>query len=586
MATFTAQMMRRPGGAATLDAELAMEKLLHWTLRRMRVVYAVRKAAAVALVAVPLSLLILVALRLWPVIEPAWLALIIAAAPLPVFAAAYLLHRPAILSAAVTVDRAGQLREAASTAVAFRGKNLPPELADALKQQADLATAALKPASVRKAMPMRGLAWLAAAAVALLVGAVAGNHVPSLGSDVIAQDQKTDEEKAEEAQKVREAARKTDADLSQLQKAAELRKMEALRRTAMDARKKMEQLQQQPTSVRDAMAEFSKLADQARMERAELLGTQAELKFGMQEAEDPLSALARELDRIDPTGLDADLDKFKQALEAEAQAAKAEGREPEVDRRKLEEMLKRTRDAQKALEELQKRMEENPALRQALKEMTDKQRELLKKINEQLERLESTCKGCESPGGGQLKPEDLEQAAEGMGGLSEEQLQQILDALQEAESLEELAQMLEGAKGRMAGKGKGGQGEGEGEGMGAGEAEQLEAQLRAMIQRLQRGAGGGPGPNRGQGEGGEANKGPDDGRPDDTTKVNGKLDPKGNMGRSTRFKGVPRESESKSEFKQAVNSAIKDAEESLEQDEVPPDARPFVKRYFEALKER
>jgi hypothetical protein len=230
--------------------------------------------------------------------------------------------------------------------------------------------------------------WLIAAVVALVVGTVGGLNVPSLIPDVIAQPEKTEDEKAAEAQKVREAARKTEADLAKQQEAAEMRKMEALRRAALDARRKMEQLQQNPTSTRDAMAEFSKLADQARMERAELLGTEGEMKFGMREAEDPLSELARELDRIDPTGLDADLEDFKDALKAEAEAARAEGRQPEVDRRALQDLIKRSQDAQKALDELEKRMQENPRLREQLKEMSDKQRELLKKINEQLERLE------------------------------------------------------------------------------------------------------------------------------------------------------------------------------------------------------
>ena len=562
-----------------------MEDLLNWTIRRMRLAFALRKAVAVAFVAVPSALAFMVILRLWPVVEPAWLALFVAAAPIPVFLAAYVMHKPALLSAAVAVDRAGQLREAASTAVAFRGSELPAELAAALNSQAEEATARLKPESVRKALPLPGFAWLAASALMLMIGAFAGLQVPSLVPDVVGQEPKTDEEKTAEAQKTREAARKTEADLAKLQQAAELRKMEALRRTAMDARKKMEQMQQQPTSLRDAMAEFSKLADQARMERAALLGNEDGMKFGKQTAEDPLSELAKELDRINPTGLDGDLEKFEKALKDEAEAARKEGREPELDRKKLEELIKRAKEAQKALEELQKRLEENPALKKQLEQMTDQQRELLKKINEQLERLEGTCEKCDSPGGGQLKPEDLEQAANALGGLSEEQLQQILDALQQAESLEELAELLEGAKGRMAGNGKG-EGEGEGQGMSAEERERLEAQLRSMIQRLQRGAGGQAGPNEGRGEGGNVNKGPDDGRPDDPSKVSGKLDPKGNMGRSIRFKGVPRENDSKAEFKEAVDSAVKDAEESLEQDEVPPDARPFVKRYFEALKER
>lgn len=155
-------------------------------------------------------------------------------------------------------------------------------------------------------------------------------------------------------------------------------------------------------------------------------------------------------------------------------------------------------------------------------------------------------------------------------------MQQILDALQEAESLESLAQMLEDAKGRMS----------EGEGMTPQEIERAKAQLRAMIQRLERGAGGSPGNSRGRGEGGNIKKGPDDGREGTPTKIDGQLDPTGNMGRSIKFKGVPRANESREKFKKVVANAVKDAEESLERDAIPADAKPFVKRYFEALKER
>lgn len=128
-----------------------------------------------------------------------------------------------------------------------------------------------------------------------------------------------------------------------------------------------------------------------------------------------------------------------------------------------------------------------------------------------------------------------------------------------------------------------------GNGMSPEESEQLEAQMRAMIQRLQRGKNGGggeQGPNCGQAEGGKGEKGKDDGRPDDPSKVKGNVDPRGNMGKGVRFKGVPRENDAKAEFKEAVTSAAKDAEEGVEEDNVPPEARPYVKRYFEALKER
>lgn len=160
--------------------------------------------------------------------------------------------------------------------------------------------------------------------------------------------------------------------------------------------------------------------------------------------------------------------------------------------------------------------------------------------------------------------------------LSPEELEEILKTLQELESLRQLEEMIEAAKGRMAGE--------------SGDAlDELESDLDAMLERMRaarapRPGQGGMGNNPGQGKGGEARHGPDDGREIEGTKVKGRIDRRGNMGRGISFKGVPKHGEAGEEFAEAIKRAAQDAAESLGKDELPPDARPFVRRYFDSLK--
>ncbi|MCC6574900.1 MAG: hypothetical protein IT462_14060 [Planctomycetes bacterium] len=165
--------------------------------------------------------------------------------------------------------------------------------------------------------------------------------------------------------------------------------------------------------------------------------------------------------------------------------------------------------------------------------------------------------------------------------LSEEDLEKILRELQEAEALEGLKEGLEGCK---RGMGQGGE---------DGEAERMRARMRATLRALARraqggrpGAGNEPGPDHGEASGGQAKKGPDDGRPEDPSMVKGALDPKGRMGKNVEFRGMPKPGETKAGFAEVVRAAVDDAEDSLKQDEIPPDARPLVRRYFESLKDR
>lgn len=361
-----------------------MEKILQYAMRRLRLARATRAAARVALWAVPGSLAAFAALRLWPVIEHPWLVLMAGAcATLLAFAWVFVSTRPSELSAAVKIDSAMGLNEALSTAVALRGAPMAP----ALQLQARTSIAGVQAGALRRHLPIHGLISLGWASLALLLGALLTLQLPHLTPPAGAQDIQSAGEKAKEAQQVREAARRTDAELAQIEQLAELRKMEALRRAAVEARQKMAEIQQKPTSARDAMAEFSRLADKVRNQRDEQLGKDSEMKFG-EDSSDPLSELAAELDRLDPTGLQADLEDFKQRLEREAAEARKEGREPVVVRRQLQELLKRAKDTKRALEKLERQLKDNPKLEKQLRELTEKQRDLLKKISQQLERLQ------------------------------------------------------------------------------------------------------------------------------------------------------------------------------------------------------
>ena len=110
--------------------------------------------------------------------------------------------------------------------------------------------------------------------------------------------------------------------------------------------------------------------------------------------------------------------------------------------------------------------------------------------------------------------------------------------------------------------------------------DELESDLDAMLERMRAARA----PRPGQGKGGEAKHGPDDGRETEGTKVKGRIDRRGNMGRGISFKGVPKHGEAGEEFAEAIKRAAQDAAESLGKDELPPDARPFVRRYFDSLK--
>lgn len=143
----------------------------------------------------------------------------------------------------------------------------------------------------------------------------------------------------------------------------------------------------------------------------------------------------------------------------------------------------------------------------------------------------------------------------------------MLDALQSMEAGQALQKMIDIAKAAMAGESQRTQ----------------QAALKELMRRLA--SAGKLGPTPGPGRGGQAPRGPDDGRAANDERLRGKLDPQGNLGQKIPFKGIPRFEEAKALFHATIGRAVDDAEESLGRDELPARSRDFVRRYFESLGE-
>lgn len=192
-----------------------------------------------------------------------------------------------------------------------------------------------------------------------------------------------------------------------------------------------------------------------------------------------------------------------------------------------------------------------------------------------------------------------------------------MDALRDGAALEDLSGLIEaarsemnegeeggsqGEKGKAGEKGKGGKEgqegkegengkEGEsgknGEGKSRSPGRKVSSERLAEIMKRLSSVGGGRGgraPAPGIGQGGEAPHGDDEGNKQNPDKVAGRIDPKGDLGDRLPFRGVPKAKDSRKAFDAAVDRAASAAEESLGKDVIPPDARAYVRRYFESLK--
>src|SRR5262245_19275111 len=195
MARASRKRMNASSRAGRMALEFGMEHLVGWTIQRLRLVEGVRLAAKAALFSVPAALLLFAALRLWPIVDTGWIVPAVgAAAPMLAFVFGYA-AKPSRLAAAVRVDRAMQLKEALSTAVAFSA-NADSELIAALNQQARLSADAVQRSELRRRLPLQGAATLALAALVLACGSLGLLQLPHLVPPAAAQAGQTPEEKS------------------------------------------------------------------------------------------------------------------------------------------------------------------------------------------------------------------------------------------------------------------------------------------------------------------------------------------------------------------------------------------------------
>jgi hypothetical protein len=386
--------------------------------------------------------------------------------------------------------------------------------------------------------------------------------------------------RAEEAKRVQEVARRLARDADELERALHRRGLERAqtlaRRTASEGRR----LGLSPPALPEALARMTALRDEARRSaqlwvgrpEASAGGAPADPRaFGRESAlAEALSHLGARLHALSPAGLEADLD----AVTKELEASLSEAREPKLDTDALETLAAQVQELEKLLEEIQQSLPEGSPINEELASLTKEQLELLARIGEELERL---CKGSSPTDGKGCTPEEFASAAEALRGMKPQDLDRLLRGLQELEALDVLEGLLAEAT----------------QCMGGGEPKLLGSRLQGCLARLSAGgsmrsptAGPKLGDGPGRASGGIGERGDGDGPGETPERVAGRLDPRGRLGKPVPFRGLPGPASPQADFDRAIGRAADDAQEALGRDRLPPDARPFVRRYFESLKER
>jgi hypothetical protein len=183
-----------------------------------------------------------------------------------------------------------------------------------------------------------------------------------------------------------------------------------------------------------------------------------------------------------------------------------------------------------------------------------------------------------------LTEEQLREVAEFLEKMSDDDRKKLMDEMREGAAMEDLETLVEAARREAGGE----------------PGNMSNEEMAEALQRLSRMGGKGDKPGDGDGEStdgqqsgqggqGQADRAGDSSHPGDPDAkdrehVPGQVDPKGDLGQRVDFKGIPKEKESKAEFDGAVKRAASAAEESIGKDRIAPAARPYVRRYFEALK--
>ena len=551
---------------------MRMNDALVLVSRRLRLARAVASAERTFVVGAVATLLLLVAARLSPSFSlgaelPLLLAPVLAAAVM--FAVGWLTGGVDRMGASVELDRRLDLKEQASTATWIASDGAAGEVSAAVLSQADRRVEPVSPDRIRAAFrvpfPRRLLIYLPV----LLIAFLGVPFVPQLGE---ARAERDAADTAREKQEVREAVRKLEKRAEEIARAAELAKLDEARRMARKVEDEASKMSTETPARKEALTRLSKLSDKLHKDLAKSLQAEDGDAFGLAKPSlGALSDLAAELDQLDPHGLSLDVDSWRASMLDELKRASSEGRAYKVDEKGLRDLMDRIRDYESLLEQMKREFEQLDSEEYA--RLTGEQIELLRRLAEKLSRIASSCNGS---GGCSMSAEELEKLLERLEKLTDEELEKLIEAMNSACAGTSLGEMISHCKSEIGGSfGK----------MGDAEIGQMLSSLSKLMGRSS-GQKNQMGNRPGQAAGGEAPLGPDGEYGDEEHRVRGKLDPTGQLGRRVPFQGIPQEKDAKLELDAAIDRAAAAAEEGMGRDLLPPDAKPYVRRYFDALKKK
>jgi len=434
--------------------------------------------------------------------------------------------------AARRIDRKFNLQERVSTAQAMWGS--PEPMLPALAADAEGHAEKIDPTQFRF-RPPRLLCFLPIPLLALAVGLLA---VPSM--DILGRQQRRQQRQAEREQ-VKSRAKHIGIKARELNSRAQEKKLPEAKKLALKMQKLADDLAKSPKTKQHAMIKISKLADEARSRRD---------KF----------TRAEKLGRFNPGESDAIQSKIQKLGEAKQcmqklAAALNDGKFGEAAEA-LEELAKKLNDGSIPTDEARK-------LGEALKELAanmpadDELTQALDRLAELLESLDLNDAQCMATAAGQMKLTKLE-------------IEELLRLMEELKACDFAGDVLDYEQMCLS----------------CGEPGKDGEQRRMGIVGLLGVGGAGPASQRGAIGGRGIGPRPRAGEQPvgfDQTGVKGKLGPGKIL--ATRFvRGMPPdEAEAKSEYQEVLQSARKAAEDAISREDIPPESREKIKRYFDDL---
>lgn len=423
---------------------------------------------------------------------------------------------------------------------------------------------AITPRKLRDVFPLpRRGRRVTAAVVFLAIAAVVSPGIPSLRADDPAA--RRGKQQAAARRKEDAAARKLVAKVkkaaSELERLAAQRKWKKLLSAAKALKTRAVGLEKRfPGAIRAKvrMEAWSKEAAKAITDAMDGPGGTGRGRGAAKCSEDveEMTAMARALESLGLESLAGDLENaardLREFADGQRDAGEIEEHRGDLDARRLEDLKERLESAARRLEDLRKLLDAHPELKSLLGGLTREQSEKLKEIVKELDRL---LAGIEAdPSGTMPTPEELQRLAKLMKDLSVDDLQRILDTLRELEALQALENLADAAASG--------------------------APLPSLESLLQ-GISSGMGP--GMGSGAPRPKAETANTEAKTEHLRGSLDPEGQVIRRQRFRGLPRTATSKEELDRLAK-LVEGAQEGVIRRGLSPSARPWVKRYFEALR--